>query len=121
MSKLDKKFFGENATADNWNDTDGAVIKVEYDEYNSITLPTHEDEPEEVISTSFKLEVLPNETENVAEKLAAKVMLENKDTLLAELGLNSDDYTITAEEENVEDGQTGEKEVVVTIAEQEGT
>ena len=111
MSKLDKKFFGENATADNWEKSDGAVIKVEYDEYNSITLPKHEGEPEEVVSTSFKLEVLPGVKENVAEKLAAKVMLANQEDFLAALGLNSKDYTITAEEEGED------KEVVVTIAE----
>ena len=107
MSKLDKKYFGENANAANWN-KGGAVISIATDETNSITLPKHEDEPEEVISTSFKLEVLPDQTENVSEKLAAKVMLENKDTLLAELGLSLEEYKITAEEvtqyKNSEDG-----------------
>ena len=108
MSKLDKKFFGENATADNWNNTDGAVIKVEYDQGNSITLPKHKDEPEEVVSTSFSLDVLPDETENVAEKLAAKVMLANQEALLTELGLDTSNYKISAEEvaqyKNSEDG-----------------
>ena len=107
MSKLDKKFFGENVTADNWNkESDNTpVIKIQYDEVNSITLPKHEDELEEVISTSFNLQV-----ECTAEKLAAKVMLANQDELLAELGLNSRDYTIKAEEKEED------KEVVVTIA-----
>ena len=115
MSKLDKKFFGENATADNWNNTDGAVIKVEYDQGNSITLPKHEDKTEDVVSTSFNLTVECSE-----EQLAAKVMLANQEALLQELGLDTEEYTITVTEEDVEGGQAGEKEVVVTIAEKEG-
>ena len=123
MSKLDKKYFGASALVDNWKKQgdNNPVIKVEYDEDNSIKLPQYDEElddtgnvvsvnktSDEVVSTSFKLDVLPGVKENVAEKLAAKVMLED---LLEALGLDSS-HGIRAEEK----GEGEDTEVVLTIA-----
>ena len=88
MAKLDEKFFGETAKAGNWKEVAGAVIKITADRENDIKIPTYDEEgayeegADELVSTSFNLELTCTK-----EQLVAKVLKGNQDKFLQALGV----------------------------------